>query len=338
MARIEKILKAARYSLADPDKQRYTDERLLFAISEGQRDIARNTRLLKGELDLPIVVDKQNYALPTDLWLIDRAHFNERVIPLMSFDRMDKNDCGWYTRYGNRIEALVYDNRNMHTLRVYPRPDESYIEVQYSFIGDLALTGTSADLLLTEVAAIRAAAASLVTNTTPTPFVLAPVHLAAQSILNITPPTPQTLGLWGVTTSISNHNTDSVWGVVADIAAPLNTGEWTGTVEFNSPWGLLTDFRVVTGTLHIYYIKDAPEVDLMDDNLLLVSPMFDTALQYYVIGKAFGDDLDTEYQQKSVSAFGLYERELQTIGMPTDFNDGTRAAQWSGVYVGAFSQ
>lgn len=336
MTRIEEILKKARYSLADPDKQRYSDERLLSALSDGQKDIARQTKLLKGEVDIPMNVDFATYSLPEDLWLIERVHFNNRRLPLMSFDRMDAHDASWYTKYGSRIESVVYDKRDMHSLRVYPRPDKSYIVKSYTFLPEDVATGTSEDLTAEQIQLINAANGTISALLNSVSFNLSPLYLAAQAIVDARPALPVEEGVYGVVTSVDGTELNSPFGVVADLNTLSDYSSWPGETAFDSPFGVTTSLELVTGTIHIFYIKDPDDVVRTTDQLT-VSPMFDTALRYFVIGQAYGDDLDTEFQAKSTAALNMYDRELSTIGIPTNETDGTRADQYKGPYVGAFS-
>jgi len=336
MTRIEEIIKEARYALADPDKQRYTDERLLSALNNGQKDIARQTRLLKGEVDIPLDVNEATYSLPEDLWLIERVHFRNVKIPLMSHDRMDDFSHGWYTRYSGNVEAIVYDKRNMHKIRVYPRPDDSYISAEFDFLPENPLANDSNSLTPAQIVAMRALAGSLVTLTNPTPFNLAPVYNAASEIINITPPSDLAQSTFGVVTSMPGSILSNSFGVVSDIALADNFEQWPGRTVFDSVFGVATAMELTNGTLHIYYIKDSAKVVSVQQELE-VSPIFDAALRYYVIGQAFGDDLDTVNQEKSMTALNMYDRELVTVGTPTDETDGTRATQYTGTYMGAFS-
>lgn len=334
MTRIELILKAARYSLADPDKERYTDERLLFALSEAQKDIARQTRLLKAEVDIPLIAGEFKYAVPSDLWLITRATFNQDKVPLMSYDRMDAHDPGWAIRYGSKVEAVVYDNRNMHEIRVYPRPNDDYIEAVYQFIADNPTPADSSGLTPDQIASVQALITLLGTLNT-LPLDMTTIYLTAQAIIDVVPQ-PEGLQQLGVVTGIDGVDAQPLVGVLTNIGLDTDYNSWPGAVIFDSPYGVATSITETTGVLHLYYIKDPePVVNVTDE--LLVSKIFDTALRHYIVGAVYGDDLDTQYQARSAASFNMYDRELKTVGTPTDLTDGTRAAQYTGVYTTPFN-
>lgn len=266
--RIETIIKRARYTLADPDKLRYSDERLLALLSSAQKDIARQTRILKDTMAIALTIGVADYFMPDDTWLITRATFDGVRIPMVSHDRLDEKNPGWVTDSGAKVEAIVYDRRNLTKIKVYPIPSELYFSNTYT---------------------------------------ISPV--------------------FGVTTSVDNVVPNQVFGVL--------TGLDIGTIFEPSVFGVVSDLGEVSGILRIDYIKDAPEVQTFTDELVL-SKIFDTALEYFVVGRAFLDDLDTQYQNKGVSVMTMYQREIDTVGTPTKETDGTQSTIYTPTYTSAF--
>ena len=161
MSRISNILTRARDSLVDHDKQRWSDDRLLRLVDEAQKDIARHSKLLKGTYTFALAVDEPMYTLPEDVWLLTRATFDDCEIQLASYDQMDEygrkaglldSDRGnheratgysaaydtygricWDDTTGSEIEYLIYDQRDLHEIRVFPIPDEGIAENNYTF-------------------------------------------------------------------------------------------------------------------------------------------------------------------------------------------------------------
>jgi hypothetical protein len=303
--RIESILTRARDSLADAAKERWSDEHLLRILDEGQKDIARHTRLLKDETDIPLVEGQAVYKLPSDLWLITRAAFDGCLIPLRthneldelvrtralsnehdyherrgytSYDRVTGSFC-WELDTGSEVTALVFDKRNLDEIRVYPIPDEGIASNSYTF-------------------------------TTDNP------EFAGAELL-------------GVATDITDYSFDSVFGVVTDMYDPLVEVE-----NFPSDFGVLTGVNEAEGVVHIWYIKNPTDITSVDD-ILEIPSMFDTALKHYVVAHAYDDDIDTGSQQKSIKALQYYERELD-VGRRTDATDGVRYSKRRTDYRGAF--
>lgn len=155
LTRVQTILLRARDTLADADKERWSEDRLLRLIDEGQLDIAKHTRILKGEADIEPIQGKAVYDLPPSVWMLTRAAFEGCMIPFHSHDELDElvrtrvvnqtelyytrrgtntkdfsfaNFC-WELEEGTDIEALIYDRRSMEQIRVFPIPvtdDDSF--------------------------------------------------------------------------------------------------------------------------------------------------------------------------------------------------------------------
>ena len=165
MARIDDILTKARDRLVDHDKQRWSDARLLRLVDEAQKDIAKHSKILKGDTSIQLAEGQHTYDLPSDVWLITRAAFADCEIPLTSYDQMDEQgrkevitdrDYNAYERHrgyninygdnygrvcwelteGSRIEYVIYDNRDMDRIRVYPIPNADIAANDYTFSND----------------------------------------------------------------------------------------------------------------------------------------------------------------------------------------------------------
>ena len=279
MSVITDILDRVRDSLADPAKQRWTDARLLRLLDEAQKDFARHTNILKGFVTLALVPEQQTYQLPKDCWSITRSHYAGANLPLYSFEHMDGVDPTWFTKKAAKPLALVFDKRNEREVRVYPIPDGSLSDINYTFVNE--------------------------TN---------PVYVG---------PT------LGVVTAIDDFTFDSPYGVVTDLFSVDITDNW-----FSSVYGVVTDIGEVDGNLTIFYIKDAN--DLLDFNSVLeISSRWHFALQQYVVGRAFMDDLDVQYQQRGATALQIYDRELKLAKSSTS-KDTTMSTQFSTQYNGGF--
>jgi hypothetical protein len=275
---------------------------------------------------------KPIYKLPSDLWLITRASFDNKKIPLLSYDRMDAANPSWYTQFGPKTEALVYDKRNMHEIRVYPRPDCTYVEAEYSFISDSPLAVDENGLTAEQRATISSLITELSYLDTQSPLPIVAVYSAASNILTIVPGTAGYA--FGVSTSIDGAVPN--FGEVTGIELFAGGGRiWSGQAQFEPNFGVITGIKETVGLLHINYIKD-PEPVANENEELVVTPIFDTALKYYTIGQAYSDDLDSQYQARAADAMAMYQRELQTVGYPTDETDGTRAVQYTPNYISPF--
>lgn len=126
--RVADIITRARDTLADPKKERWSDDRLLRLLDEAQKDFARQTSLLKGYVNIMLEPYNAEYTLPIDCWRVTRAHYAGCLLPPLSFEAIDQQDLAWYTRKGDSLIALVFDQRNENIIRCYPIPTEAAIQ------------------------------------------------------------------------------------------------------------------------------------------------------------------------------------------------------------------
>jgi len=308
--RIVNILTRVRDTLADPNKTRWSDERLLRLLDEAQQDVAKQSQLLKGTYDLSLVIGQAEYDLPEDLWLITRATFDDYEIPLKSYDKMDEEAAkyslarssslgvertrgysvnvdasyrrsNWEVAEGAEIQALIFDNRNMQKIRVFPIPDAAIAEDTYTF----------------ENAGVP--------------------EYAGDELL-------------GITTSITDYSLSSIYGVVTSLYEPAIQNE-----IFDSPYGVVTEITESKVVVKIWYIKTPAQLTTLSDELELPR-MFDVALKHYVVGHALRDDIEAQYRQMGAECLQLYERELD-IARSTNSSDGTRnPTSFTPTYRGGF--
>ena len=292
MTRIEKILSSARITLADKNKERWSDDDLLTILSEGHKDLCRHTQILHGRFDIIPVIDQQYYTLPDDVWMLTRVTYDNRVLPLVSHPYLDAmttehvysdsqvsiSGYHWEADRGSPL-AILYDRRNVNEFKVYPIPDESIFNTVYDFDSS-------------------------------------PIDYYGD-------------GVYGVVTEIDNYTFNSDYGVVVELFDSYIEEE----IE-NSLYGVTANILENEAKFKCYYIKVAPDLETVNDDLL-TPPMFDTALKYYVVGHAFMNDLNQEYQAKGTQQLGFYDRELQ-LARSTARRDATAASQYSTPYRGAF--
>ena len=374
--RLQNILTRARDSLADTNGERWSDDRLIRLASEAQQDIAKRTRILKGQASIPLNVGEHTYTLPPDVYELTRATFDDYKIPLVSyndlddlilrtiaadrfsedhrdfFNRIDNLTDRWQTETGSRVEALVFDRRNMDEIRVFPIPDDTIAEATYEFVagGFLSeheyevnspfgvIVDTSGDTAFNSVYGTLSSAQSinyLITDTNSCSGVNLIQDTELNTVFGFTADITDTIKdvnyygdeLLGVTADIEGFQPNSVFGVVADVFTPLAT-----RVDFTSVYGVMTNFTEVNRNVLIWYIAYPSE--LVDVNSSLDVPSsFDMAIKHYVVAHAFDDDMDTRYAEKSAKALQYYQSELNMIA-DTVSRDHTQASQYHNNYKG----
>lgn len=276
---ISSILSLVRDRLADPQEQRWSNDRLLRLLDSAQKDFARQTECFKGTTEIPLEVNRAVYPLPADCWKITRAHYADKNIPLYSYEHMDSLDSSWYVRTGSVIQAVVFDKRNEGEVRFYPIMDESILANVYTF-----------------------------ENLDDTDY-------AGESL--------------GVVTAIDDFTFTSPFGLVTDMFSV----DVKRTV-FNSTLGVVTDIAEADGNVTIFYIRD-PKTITTSSDILEISLRWETAMENYIVGNCFLDDLDTQYQARGAAALQLYDRELQ-VAKRAFSRDSTRSNQYQTDYNGGF--
>lgn len=157
MNRIQQIIRNARFKLGDVNAERWTDDRLLNLVEAAQLDIVKQTKILKRSFNVLMIEGQHTYELPEDAWIILRATYNNVPLALKTYDEMDSfvETVGisahrvsnvdhkvpysiraaanaWETDTGKDVLALIYDNREHNTIRVYPIP-ANLSDVDYTF-------------------------------------------------------------------------------------------------------------------------------------------------------------------------------------------------------------
>lgn len=124
MNRIEEIITRARYTLADPKAERWSDAQLLSYLDEGQKDLCRRAKLLRSETSFNVLEGVNEYSMPDDFLLLDSVFYNDRSLSMVGHLELESRDANWTTREG-RPEAVIFDKQMRGKLRLYPVPERS---------------------------------------------------------------------------------------------------------------------------------------------------------------------------------------------------------------------
>lgn len=304
MSRITDILAKARSTLGDTGKNRWSDDRLLQLVDEAQKDINRQVRVLKGETTFGIIDGVRLYTLPSDVYIITRATFNDEKIDLVSYGNMDT----WVETHG------VSSRRNVHNEYTDPGTD---FGLSPNFTWDADTGSTPAALVIDK---------RDVTKVLVYPI---PSGVAADSYTFSNAGTVLFEGdeVMGVVTDITDYSFTSPYGVVTDF--------FDATVDqevFDSVYGVATNIGLSDGDVKLWYVRRPAAITTVNDTLEL-SEDYDVAIKHYVVSTAFDDDTDTVSEAKSARAFNRYERELAELkadGMKNHSKSSTRTVAYKG--------
>jgi len=160
--RIEEIIVRVRDTIGDPNSERWTDAQLLRFIDDAQKQLVNQAGLLRGKVDISLVVNAYEYSVPaniplyhtaldaagavylipiasgitiptvpTNLFKLTRVIDNlGDVIPFQTRSDLDKrygsssakSGVGWELKTGSAPRAIVVDKNNPKTIRIFPIP------------------------------------------------------------------------------------------------------------------------------------------------------------------------------------------------------------------------
>lgn len=273
--RIQDIIADARESLGDLSSSRWSDTQLLAYVDEAQKEIAKETHMLKDIITVPLLQAQHTYRLPEDTVMVFRTIFAGDKIPMKTTDWMDNagitgrvisgiageltnrrpsvsNSDGshWLTATTEGdISCVVYDKLNRRKLRVWPTP----------IADDLETVETSLDTTV------------------------------------------------GATHDISDYDALSLYGIITDI---LDTDQDFISLtpdEFGVVVEIVTQEALVVHRSHLPVTLTALTNDLELDEIC------DQAIEHYVVGNAFRDDTIVENRAKGGEELQLYRGELDDL-------------------------
>ena len=336
--RIVNILINARDSLSDQSKQRWSDSRLLRVMNEAQKIIALKSGTLREQQDLVVGYGTPFYDLPSDCHRLLRVAYKGGVLPLLSYEQMDKRyGDDWETHTGSTIEAVVFDKNRRGQIRVYPIVTFDESSSNWSIVPSITYSYDPAQL-----------------NT------IYGVAVDSDYL-------PDTIDLYGVVTSVTYEDVyqtvgddcictgviysddatfTSVYGVLGDMSDILFTsatyydayglivsidgfnlldfyGIWTDmtssdndavtfineNAEVDGVYGIVVDVieaDLEDVTLTLYYSKRPAKIQSLSSEIE-TDPYYDIAMKHYIVGMALRDDKDT--QNRAVG-----NEELQLAG------------------------
>lgn len=354
MSRITNIITRVRDTLADPSGERWSDDRLIRLIDEAQKDICRQAKLLRTKTTLAVYDGQETYQLPSDILLLDKAMFNNRTIPLVSHSVMDEQRPEWVVDEGT-VESLVFDKQNRGSIRLYPIPVVDTTAGDYIFVpaiytedviytmnsdfgvivdGELGDTIDSPYGVVVDIDSyyyVYVPPGCTCDNLTEIPDTVSSDYGEVAYVATIEKEVEANDSTYGVVVSIDGYSIDSDYGVLSDIFSDEFSFE-----NFNSDYGVLTSWTVSNNELTVYYIKKPSTITTITDTLD-IDDIFDSAIKYYVTGKALRDDMDTQNRTVGNEELKFYDRELKEA-LKDDFLDFTRNnnKQYETRYRGAF--
>ena len=327
MSRIQDILIRARDTLADPNGSRWSDARLIRLVDEAQKDICRRAKLLRTKTIIAVYAGQATYQLPPDLLLLDRVVFQDATLPLLSYSQLDNKDSFWEVKKGT-VEACVYDKQNRGSIRLYPIPKDEVI-INYTFSQDLwldevvyeidqdygvVISGALEDIIDTDYGIATDIIDTIGTDYGITIDTNSSNYGLITYISTIEKGAVANDSTYGITVAVDGYTLSDDVGVLTDIQDEFG--------EDSFDFGILTEWYINDTWLTVYYLKNPSTITKIEDTLE-IDDIFDSAIKYYVVGKALRDDMDTQNRQVGNEELAFYERELNEA-IKDDYIDFTR--------------
>ena len=127
------ILAEARITLNDvsTSSPRWSDERLMQLLSNGQDDMCRNIPMVVNKANITTVGGQEEYKLPSDSVKLIRAssYVNDgssiptktiNKLTLISYDEIERDNPEWESDYSSDFSAIVVNALSQQTIRPYP--------------------------------------------------------------------------------------------------------------------------------------------------------------------------------------------------------------------------
>ena len=128
-----KLINDIRGEVADPDKDRWSDARLLVLLSQAQVELALETRVLISRKTIPVIVGKAEYSIDENTELVLRVHNENGPVELLSHFEMDDEKPQWEFETGPTVQKVIYDLLSPNKLILYPIPSLATDAEQYTF-------------------------------------------------------------------------------------------------------------------------------------------------------------------------------------------------------------
>jgi len=126
------IVKEARITLNDvSEPPRWSTERLMKLLEDGQRDLCKAAPLLTHRANINTAQGSETYRLPLDCVRLLRASCEGLPLPLVSYDAIEDVSADWEEDTGS-VSHLVVNSLDQQEIRPYPMAKASQmIKVRY---------------------------------------------------------------------------------------------------------------------------------------------------------------------------------------------------------------
>ena len=297
------IILQARERLGDINKQRWSDNRLLSIVSQGQVEICLVTNYVRKLITLPLNNGENIYTLPSDCYSIKRIEYNGKLLPL--YTRSDQD----LPRAVTTDYVAYKSNLDMRKLEIQPEVEgiESFDFVDGTqttntsfvvtpFIGVITASNDPAFVLDNTLGAVTGMAIDISNNAVSNNF----GEIAGTNRDEIEVDYPS--GNFGVTTAVTFSSSTKHYGFVDKVVG----------YEISGIYGLLGDVAYEKDTFKVYYVAVPQKLNYLTAQLVLPE-LWEEILMRYVVGTALQDDNDANNIARGEAELQKYAGKLAVI-------------------------
>ncbi len=297
------IMNQARERLGDEKKQRWSDNRLLSIVSQGQVNVCIQSGYLRKEILLPFVVGKTRFTLPRDCYSVRRVEFQDKLLPLHT--RSDQD----VPRHATKSEFIAYKS-NLQTNRIEIQPAISELELNILYADGDAI----------EDSLFVANPYGVVVYTNDPNMTVSPLYgcttgfglsedvtsstgygaIAGSSLDVAAVDFPN--GEFGVVVAADYITVDTKYGSITAVDGHIVSGVY----------GIVTDVAAVSDTFHVYYIA-TPDKLKFAQSVLILPERWEELLIRYTVGTALQDDNDANNITRGEGELQKYAVQLEQI-------------------------
>jgi len=298
------IISQARERLGDKNKQRWTDNRMLSIVSQGQTDICIETGYLRRQALIPLAVDTSIYRLPSDCLSVKRVEYDGTLLPLHTRSDQDiprANITSEFTAYKS--------NLNTDKIEIQPSIKELSIAIKY-VMGDriddtmtvtplfgVIVTSDDSDIVVDPIfGAVTAISNNLDSNPPSNKY----GEISGSNLDTIALDTPN--GNYGVVVSSEYSAVDTKYGFITSVANHKVSGYF----------GLVANVSAEIDTVKVYYTAIPRKLKFMNA-MLVIPPVWEALLLHYVVGTALQDDNDANNINRGELEIAKYHAKLLTL-------------------------
>ena len=126
MSTVQAFINKVRNRVGDKNGNKFTDDRIIELINEGLEDLAKKAYVNKKQMNIPIVPYTRALVIPDDNFIkLQRIRCGSVDLEKYTHDEMDKRFNKWEDKVGSKLDAIVYDLKNLKTIILFPLLDET---------------------------------------------------------------------------------------------------------------------------------------------------------------------------------------------------------------------